>query len=170
MDELPTIDPSLRAREGTIDFRGYRIWYGCVGEEEEVAGKLPLLCLHGGPGAGHDYLESLGAMAKRGRGAASAQLLALDDARRAAITEAQTVQAQANAQAKAIGAAMAKKDMALAESLKGEVGAMKARRVAQAERADQAARAAGGCRGRSLPQQRAASARHRARDRTLRRA
>ena len=67
MNELPTIDPSLRAREGTIDFRGYRIWYGCIGEGEEVAGKLPLLCLHGGPGAGHDYLESLGAMAKCGR-------------------------------------------------------------------------------------------------------
>ena len=26
-----------------------------------------MLCLHGGPGASHDYLESLGAMAKRGR-------------------------------------------------------------------------------------------------------
>jgi L-proline amide hydrolase len=67
MNDLPTIDHSLGAREGTIDFRGYRVWYACVGEEEEHPGKLPLLCLHGGPGAGHDYLESLGAMAKRGR-------------------------------------------------------------------------------------------------------
>ncbi len=37
------------------------------------------------------------------------------------------MQAQANAQAKAIGAAMGKKDLALAEQLKSEVGAMKAR-------------------------------------------
>jgi proline-specific peptidase len=67
MVDLPTIDPSLRAREGTIYFRGYRVWYACIGEGEKLPGKLPLLCLHGGPGASHDYLESLGAMAKRGR-------------------------------------------------------------------------------------------------------
>jgi proline-specific peptidase len=67
MNDLPTIDPALHAREGTIDFRGYRVWYGCIGEGEELPGKLPLLCLHGGPGASHDYLESLGMMAKRGR-------------------------------------------------------------------------------------------------------
>ena len=67
MNNLPTIDPSLHAREGTIDFHGYRVWYACIGERDELPGKLPLLCLHGGPGAGHDYLESLGAMAKRGR-------------------------------------------------------------------------------------------------------
>jgi len=67
MGELPSIDPALQAREGVINFRGYRVWYGCVGEEAELPGKLPLLCLHGGPGAGHDYLESLAAMAKRGR-------------------------------------------------------------------------------------------------------
>ena len=67
MNDLPTIDPSLHAREGTLDFRGYRIWYACIGEGGEQLGKLPLLCLHGGPGASHDYLESLGAMAKLGR-------------------------------------------------------------------------------------------------------
>jgi L-proline amide hydrolase len=67
MNDLPTIDPSLHAREGTINFRGYKVWYACVGEGAERPGKLPLLCLHGGPGAGHDYLESLAAMAARGR-------------------------------------------------------------------------------------------------------
>ena len=36
MNDLPTIDPALGAREGTIDFRGYRVWYAVVGEEEEV--------------------------------------------------------------------------------------------------------------------------------------
>ena len=67
MSDTPTIDPSLHAREGLIDFRGHRVWYACIGEADEQPGKLPLLCLHGGPGAGHDYLESLAAMAQRGR-------------------------------------------------------------------------------------------------------
>lgn len=67
MNDLPTIDPALHAREGTIDFRGYRVWYAVVGEGHETPGKLPLLCLHGGPGVGHDYLESLAALAERGR-------------------------------------------------------------------------------------------------------
>ncbi len=53
-------------QEGTIPFKGYQTWYRIVGEGEEP-GKLPLLCLHGGPGAAHDYLESLQAMADTGR-------------------------------------------------------------------------------------------------------
>lgn len=53
-------------REGTIPFKGYSTWYRIVGERDEP-GKLPLLCLHGGPGAAHDYLESLEAMAGTGR-------------------------------------------------------------------------------------------------------
>lgn len=52
--------------EGTIPFKGYQTWYRIVGEKE-APGKLPLLLLHGGPGACHDYLESLDAMADTGR-------------------------------------------------------------------------------------------------------
>src|SRR5215510_8893187 len=52
--------------EGYAPFKGYQTWYRIVGEREEP-GKLPLLCLHGGPGACHDYLESLDAMADTGR-------------------------------------------------------------------------------------------------------
>jgi proline-specific peptidase len=52
--------------EGFVSFRGYRVWYQIVGAGESP-GKLPLLCLHGGPGAPHDYLEPLGAMAATGR-------------------------------------------------------------------------------------------------------
>src|SRR5438105_4209633 len=50
----------------TIPFHGFHTWYQIVGEREDP-GKLPLLCLHGGPGAAHDYLESLAAMAETGR-------------------------------------------------------------------------------------------------------
>ena len=52
-------------QEGFIPFRGYKIWYRIVGKQ--TAGKLPLLCLHGGPGVPHDYLEPLEAMAASGR-------------------------------------------------------------------------------------------------------
>lgn len=40
--------------EGTINIEGYHVWYRRVGN-----GGIPLLTLHGGPGAGHDYLEPL---------------------------------------------------------------------------------------------------------------
>lgn len=52
--------------EGFIPFRGYRTWYRIVGDGE-APGKLPLLVLHGGPGASHDYLEPLEGMAHTGR-------------------------------------------------------------------------------------------------------
>jgi len=56
----------MTTTEGYVPFREYKTWYRIVGEGEEQ-GKLPLLCLHGGPGATHDYLESLEAMAETGR-------------------------------------------------------------------------------------------------------
>jgi L-proline amide hydrolase len=56
----------VHASEGRIPFREYETWYRVVGEREEQ-GKLPLLCLHGGPGATHDYLEPLEGVAETGR-------------------------------------------------------------------------------------------------------
>jgi L-proline amide hydrolase len=53
-------------REGFVSFRGYNVWYRIVGDRD-LPGKLPLLCLHGGPGATHDYLEPLETMAATGR-------------------------------------------------------------------------------------------------------
>lgn len=52
--------------EGFFSYRDYKVWYSIVGEREEQ-GNLPLLCLHGGPGATHDYLEPLGAIETTGR-------------------------------------------------------------------------------------------------------
>ena len=57
---------NMPAKEGFVSFRGYKVWYRVVGDAE-APGKLPLLCLHGGPGATHDYLEPLEAMAETGR-------------------------------------------------------------------------------------------------------
>lgn len=53
-------------QEGYVPFRGHRVWYRTVGQRE-APGKLPVLCLHGGPGATHDYLEPLEALADTGR-------------------------------------------------------------------------------------------------------
>ena len=52
--------------EGRIPYAGGETWYRIVGDGEEP-GKLPFLCLHGGPGAPHDYLEPLEQLAATGR-------------------------------------------------------------------------------------------------------
>jgi len=57
---------SAVSREGTVGFRGHRVWYRVFGDGE-LPGRLPLLVLHGGPGATHQYLESLAALADTGR-------------------------------------------------------------------------------------------------------
>lgn len=61
------------------------------------------------------------AMARRGLSGVSAEALAMDEARRAAILKAETEQAEANKAAKAIGAAKASGDDAEFERLRAEV-------------------------------------------------
>lgn len=49
----------MKSQEGKISVElGHQIWYRRVGN-----GEIPLLTLHGGPGAGHDYLETLEGLA-----------------------------------------------------------------------------------------------------------
>jgi len=57
---------NIPTREGFISFRGHKTWY-CIVGEEDAPGRYPLLCLHGGPGATHDYFGSLEAFATTGR-------------------------------------------------------------------------------------------------------
>ncbi|ANI78719.1 MULTISPECIES: serine--tRNA ligase [Sphingobium] len=64
-------------------------------------------------------------LARRGLGASSTEILALDERSRAIKTELQQGQARRNEASKAIGAAMAAKDMEKAEALKAEVAALK---------------------------------------------
>ncbi len=47
-------------REGFVQVPGGRVWYRIAGADSP---SVPLLVLHGGPGAGHDYLEPLAALA-----------------------------------------------------------------------------------------------------------
>ena len=64
-------------------------------------------------------------LGRRGLAAPSADILALDERSRAIKTELQQGQARRNEASKAIGAAMAAKDMDKAETLKAEVAALK---------------------------------------------
>ena len=50
----------MTGTEGYLEVDGGRVWYRSVGE-----GGTPLLCLHGGPGFTHYYLEPLEALADR---------------------------------------------------------------------------------------------------------
>jgi pimeloyl-ACP methyl ester carboxylesterase len=55
----------VRAEEGYIEVPGGRVWFRSIGEAADD--RAPLLCLHGGPGFTHNYLEPLEALADRRR-------------------------------------------------------------------------------------------------------
>ena len=57
---------SIFSEEGYISFKGYKTWYGIIGEQDHQ-NKFPLLCLHGGPGFSHDYLQPIGEIQNTGR-------------------------------------------------------------------------------------------------------
>jgi proline-specific peptidase len=59
IEEIPT-------QEGRIPFHGHETWYRIFGERQDPE-KQPVLALHGGPGAAHDYLEPIGGLARSGR-------------------------------------------------------------------------------------------------------
>ncbi len=62
------MDRTMQIKEGFIPFNGYRTWYRVVASAAvKKPAKTPLLCLHGGPGAPHDYLEPLAVLSDSGR-------------------------------------------------------------------------------------------------------
>ena len=56
------LEPS---RTGTVDFGPYETWYRVTGDLE--GGQVPLVVLHGGPGAAHNYLLEIAGLASTGR-------------------------------------------------------------------------------------------------------
>ncbi len=83
------------------------------------------------------------ALARRGFDASSAEVLALDERRRAAATRGQDLLARRNEASKAIGAAMGRGDTDAAEALKAEVAAIKTDLPALEDEEQQAAAALG---------------------------
>ncbi len=69
-------------------------------------------------------------LASRGLPPQSAELIALDERRRAAVADLQAMQERRNAASKEIGQAMGRKDMAAADALKAEVAGLKDRMAA----------------------------------------
>lgn len=78
-------------------------------------------------------------LARRGLPPQAASLIALDEARRAAVTEVQVAQSRRNEASKLIGAAMAKGDREGAEAIKAEVAALKDAMPALEARAEELA-------------------------------
>ena len=54
----------MKTEEGYIEVPGGKVWYRTVGDDADA---VPLLCLHGGPGFTHYYLEPLESLADRRR-------------------------------------------------------------------------------------------------------
>ena len=63
---MTLLTENIPVKEGRLPFREFTDWYKVVGAATDP-GKMPVLVLHGGPGAAHDYLEPIGALAKTGR-------------------------------------------------------------------------------------------------------
>ena len=63
--------PALDIREGTVPFdlggEVVETWYRVTGDLDAGAERAPLVVLHGGPGASHDYLLALTDLARDGR-------------------------------------------------------------------------------------------------------
>jgi L-proline amide hydrolase len=53
--------------EGQLEWDGHRTWYRVVGELEPGAAKAPVVIAHGGPGATHDYVETISNLSRYGR-------------------------------------------------------------------------------------------------------
>jgi L-proline amide hydrolase len=55
----------IGVQEGYAQFRGYQTWFRVTGDLRSA--KPPVVILHGGPGAAHDYTDSFKLLANRGR-------------------------------------------------------------------------------------------------------
>ena len=53
----------MKETEGYMPYKGFKTWYKIVGEPSED--KAPVILLHGGPGACHNYMEPYEAIAER---------------------------------------------------------------------------------------------------------
>lgn len=64
---MTNLDVAIESAEAVLDWDGLQTWYRIVGDLDAVGGHAPVVILHGGPGATHDYLEPLTELARGGR-------------------------------------------------------------------------------------------------------
>jgi len=60
-----TEDPPVST--GTLEFEGHQTWYRVTGTLDPGADRAPLVVLHGGPGAAHNYCLAMASLAADGR-------------------------------------------------------------------------------------------------------
>lgn len=60
-------DDSVSTRTGEVSFARHRTWFQVTGEDEAVAGRTPVVVLHGGPGLAHNACGGMAALARDGR-------------------------------------------------------------------------------------------------------
>jgi L-proline amide hydrolase len=53
--------------DGDLEWEGHRTWYRVVGELDADAIRAPVVICHGGPGATHEYVTPIAALARAGR-------------------------------------------------------------------------------------------------------
>ncbi len=54
-------------RSGTVPFEGHQTWYRVTGTLDPAAERAPVVILHGGPGAAHNYCLAMTSLAADGR-------------------------------------------------------------------------------------------------------
>jgi L-proline amide hydrolase len=64
LQDLPVAPP---VSTGTVDFDGHQTWYRVTGTLDPAAERAPLVILHGGPGAAHNYCLAMASLAEDGR-------------------------------------------------------------------------------------------------------
>ena len=67
MSSVEVGSASLPVTTGTMPFAGHETWYRVTGTLEPGADRAPLVVLHGGPGAAHNYTLAMTALADDGR-------------------------------------------------------------------------------------------------------
>ena len=64
---MTNLDVAISSTEAVIDWDGLKTWYRIVGDLDVSSGHAPVVIVHGGPGATHDYLEPLTGLVRGGR-------------------------------------------------------------------------------------------------------
>ena len=64
---MTSLDVVIPSAESVLEWDGLHTWHRVVGDLDAAGGRVPLVIVHGGPGATHDYLESLAELCRAGR-------------------------------------------------------------------------------------------------------
>jgi L-proline amide hydrolase len=64
---MTNLEVAIASAEAVLDWDGLQTWYRIVGDLDASSGLAPVVIVHGGPGATHDYLEPMTELVRGGR-------------------------------------------------------------------------------------------------------